>query len=1113
MRFFIVLIGLISFDDSQLFSQCPSSVDQWLIACTVSDPNNDDECLRMTFPYYFEYVGQQQPAPTSFEVKQANIRFTISGDGYFDIDKCISNYQYGNFTLTSPKEIIWFTSCEDTPPGHNLPYGDCQNLLLSLAVVGEPGAQITVTPESSLWYMNSIAGCDWEDRCVINSFVTTETKQVAQDCSTDYSVRLDSIPTGDPGDEVQLFLVIENNSATELTLNEVDFKIKITDEYGTLGGIYLDPNTNNNDPPAIEFQSDDDYYYLLNSFMGGNTIPAGGELTILAFSINEPDGLENLLGESNITVEYARMNIAGGSCCLLDVSSAKGTVTFPGELPCTTNDVTFLIRQINPLQLSDCQTGVEIFATTATGAPVTIKNLLFELLTETSGNLQIGTTNTPPGFSSNYSCGIIPCQQGGNYPICYGCTTQFEYNGTGITLNSGDAFQIIFDGLNGQLDVVELLQAAIYVEGSSGLCIPKIDIDPALSASLPISNGCNFCNNISLVVDDFQGTNEPLELCEQGFSLKLDISGNAVSLDEMVIEFKVMADGPINLEAFPLSLCNFNGSNNCLPPGQTECVSVNNNIITYRICSTNSIGGQFNILDVKFSHSGAGQNESCVNGIFFTENTNINIELQGSCVPYYDMSNDPFPLCSSCDPDVNTISGSIYKENGDPVLIAINANFDLHDSCATNPIEGITIRAGQESGSSGCICTPQGCPEELTGTSINPCGFYSQVFNCGQNTYSIAPHKNVNAINGVTTFDLVLINKHILAIQPLDSPYKIIAADAANFPGPPVISNYDLIFFKQLILNIIQEIPGRTSWRFIPASYVFPDPANPWAEDFPECIAVDMTNQTEAQDQDFIAIKVGDVNLSATTGCGNAPPLAGAAAGRAADAVQLQGVAGPVAEGEKAEVQVWVESPADLVAWQAGLWFDTGYLELESVAAGALDYMTPANFGTTEKEAGKLRVLWYAQDARPLPYSRPREAFKLHFRIKRAFDDWSAVLRLNDDVLGNAAWEDDGRIHALSMSFRSEPIATEQAAQVEPQATAIPNPFSEKLTVSVTLPADEWIRVDIFDATGRHVDNWQGETTNRKAAAIFDTAGWGRGVYTYRVFTAYKVLSGTVQRQ
>ena len=44
-------------------------------------------------------------------------------------------------------------------------------------------------------------------------------------------------------------------------------------------------------------------------------------------------------------------------------------------------------------------------------------------------------------------------------------------------------------------------------------------------------------------------------------------------------------------------------------------------------------------------------------------------------------------------------------------------------------------------------------------------------------TYEVIPEKNDDLLNGVTTYDLVLIQKHILGIDQFSSPYKVIAAD------------------------------------------------------------------------------------------------------------------------------------------------------------------------------------------------------------------------------------------------------------------------------------------------------------------------------------------------
>src|SRR5690606_6991953 len=104
-------------------------------------------------------------------------------------------------------------------------------------------------------------------------------------------------------------------------------------------------------------------------------------------------------------------------------------------------------------------------------------------------------------------------------------------------------------------------------------------------------------------------------------------------------------------------------------------------------------------------------------------------------------------------------------------------------------------------------------------------------------------------------------SKHILNVQKLDSPYKIIAADV-NHSGN--VSTFDLVALRKVILRVATDFPNNTSWRFVDKKYVFPDPANPWAVNFPEVANVNNLGANQLA-TDFVAIKVGDVNGSAKT--------------------------------------------------------------------------------------------------------------------------------------------------------------------------------------------------------------------------------------------------------
>lgn len=127
--------------------------------------------------------------------------------------------------------------------------------------------------------------------------------------------------------------------------------------------------------------------------------------------------------------------------------------------------------------------------------------------------------------------------------------------------------------------------------------------------------------------------------------------------------------------------------------------------------------------------------------------------------------------------------------------------------------------------------------------------------------YSISPVKNTSPLNGVTTYDIVKIQHHILGIDPFDQPWQFIAADVNHSSS---ITMADIIAIRSLILYDTSEFPnGVPSWQFVPADYQFPNPAEPY--DFPQLI--NMNNLlADYLFADFTAIKTGDVNGNADPG-------------------------------------------------------------------------------------------------------------------------------------------------------------------------------------------------------------------------------------------------------
>lgn len=78
--------------------------------------------------------------------------------------------------------------------------------------------------------------------------------------------------------------------------------------------------------------------------------------------------------------------------------------------------------------------------------------------------------------------------------------------------------------------------------------------------------------------------------------------------------------------------------------------------------------------------------------------------------------------------------------------------------------------------------------------------------------YTLEIVKDSDALNGISTLDLVLIQRHILGIQTFDDPYKLIASDVS---GNQSITALDLIEIRKLILGFYDEFPVVPSWTFV----------------------------------------------------------------------------------------------------------------------------------------------------------------------------------------------------------------------------------------------------------------------------------------------------------
>lgn len=138
---------------------------------------------------------------------------------------------------------------------------------------------------------------------------------------------------------------------------------------------------------------------------------------------------------------------------------------------------------------------------------------------------------------------------------------------------------------------------------------------------------------------------------------------------------------------------------------------------------------------------------------------------------------------------------------------------------------------------SGKIITANGIPVQnvTIGFSSKDVGFFRGtnedglflLDNIPTDKYTIKAEKNTNLKNGVSTQDILTLQKHLLKIKRIKSPYQLIAADVNNSGS---VTAFDMILIRQIILNAITAFPDNQSWKFIRMDYLFQNPEDPFKE-------------------------------------------------------------------------------------------------------------------------------------------------------------------------------------------------------------------------------------------------------------------------------------------
>ncbi|MFK7935033.1 MAG: T9SS type A sorting domain-containing protein, partial [Saprospiraceae bacterium] len=376
-----------------------------------------------------------------------------------------------------------------------------------------------------------------------------------------------------------------------------------------------------------------------------------------------------------------------------------------------------------------------------------------------------------------------------------------------------------------------------------------------------------------------------------------------------------------------------------------------------------------------------------------------------------------------------------------------------------------------------------GVSESSLTTSVN--GEFSFMNVTSGGDYTITPIKEDDYVNGVTTFDLVLIRTHILALSRTTSPYKLIAADI-NRSGN--ISTFDMVELRKLILGINSVFPSNNSWRFIDAGFPFENPTNPWASEFPE--VANINNLPEGYlEVNFVAVKIGDVNLSAT------PNFQATDDRHTSIPDQFLEIENQFFN-KNENIEVVLKS-ADLNDWmgcQMALEFDSNTLQFIDYQSNAL---SEAHLNLKETARGKIALSWTGE-------AKSNELIRLQFKTLQS-GELAQHFQLTPTPLAAEAYaKTDNSIYNLGLKFITSDL---------PQALYLlkntPNPFQKETTIQFYLPSATPVTLMVRDIAGRIV--LQEKTTLTEGYQDWKISGKdlpANGIYYYQISTEKEQVIG-----
>jgi hypothetical protein len=363
-----------------------------------------------------------------------------------------------------------------------------------------------------------------------------------------------------------------------------------------------------------------------------------------------------------------------------------------------------------------------------------------------------------------------------------------------------------------------------------------------------------------------------------------------------------------------------------------------------------------------------------------------------------------------------------------------------------DPLEGVNV-----------ILSGDGQGQQITGV---PGSFLFKDLPPG-GTYTLSAGKSTQPLTGVSTYDLLLIQKHLLGVNTIQDPLKLLAADA-NLSGH--ISVADIIQLRKWILQPQPDVHPLKAWRFINPNQPM-NPQNPLNTPDLEQITIGPLKEDLAG-VEMMAVKVGDVSGDAFNGgywdadTRSERPILTFHSGNE----EFQA-------GKSVEWTLQVRELIQLQALQMALAWDPALLAFEGVQTlpNALK-LDNGHFGISDIQKGILRLSW--SDAHGGELNGGEALFRLRFRALGQGSLSESVHLIESVLPSEAVWAGSECPAGIKVDWL---VAQEEEVPSYALYQNKPNPFRDMTMIGFRLPQAAEVTLRLFTPGGQVITEFRGK--------------------------------------